>query len=138
MTVSYAPNLWISSSDYYIRKSTNVSSKRYKTDIEDLKDEKLNPNNLYKLKIKQFKYRKDFLTDPKDSRYDKLLIGFIAEDVEEIYPVATDYEIDKDGNKIVDNWNEKYIIPAMLKLLQDQHEEIKKLKEEIEKLKGGK
>lgn len=131
-----SPNMYISSYGN-IRRTTNTSSRRYKTEIKDIKDENLNPENLYKLKIRQFKYKTDYFSNKKDERYNKNLIGFIAEEVADIFPVAADYETDKNGNKYVENWNEKYIIPAMLKLIQDQHIEIEELKKRVEKLEGG-
>ena len=105
-----------------------------KRDIQELKDNELNPQKLYDLKVKQFKYKTDFLNNKTDSRYNKNLIGFIAEDVAEIYPIAVDYEKDENGNKIIDNWNERYIIPAMLKLIQEQHLSIQELNTQVEEL----
>ena len=131
-----SPNMYISSYGN-IRRTTNTSSRRYKTEVKDIEDENLNPENLYKLKIRQFKYKTDYFSNKKDERYNKNLIGFIAEEVADIFPVAADYETDKNGNKYVENWNEKYIIPAMLKLIQDQHIEIEELKKRVEKLEGG-
>ena len=66
------------------------------------------------------------------------MIGFIAEEVAEIFPIATDYETDKDGNRVVENWNEKYIIPAMLRLIQNQHKEIETLKLRVSELEKNK
>lgn len=135
-TNSSSPNVYIGYDGYFYR-STSVSSKRYKTDIKNIEDKDLDPHKLYNLEIKQFKYNNDFL-NKNDYRYNKNLIGFIAEEVEKIYPIAIDYEKDKNGNTVVENWNERYIIPAMLKLVQEQHEQIEKLEEEIKQLKGGK
>ncbi len=131
--VTVAPNMYISSAGN-IRKSTNTSSKRYKTDIKDVEDEELNAERLYDLHVKQFKYKKDYFTNEKDERYDRNLIGFIAEEVEEVYPIACDYE-EHDGQRVVENWNEKYIIPAMLQLIQKQHKEIEDLKAEVADIK---
>lgn len=125
-TVTNAPNMYITSSGNF-RRTTNTSSKRYKKEIKKVTDESLNPQKLYDLQIKQFKYKEKYQPDKSDERYNKNLIGFIAEDIEKVFPIAIDYETDKDGNKIIDNWNERYIIPAMLKLIQEQNERIKKL-----------
>lgn len=106
------------------------SSKRYKHDITTELDEKLNPHNLYNLDVVQFKYNKDFIDDGE-----KLHIGFVAEDVDEIYPVATEYsEPDEDGSVTIENWLPREIIPAMLKLIQEQNKEIKEQQEKINKL----
>lgn len=131
-TVTNEPNLYITSNGNF-RRTTNTSSKKYKTDIKEISGEELNPKKLYDLKVKQFKYKEEYQPSEKDCRYNKDLIGFIAEDVEKVYPIATDYN----ENGEVENWNERYIIPAMLKLIQEQHTEIEQMKKELEELKGG-
>lgn len=100
------------------------SSKRFKEHIENISNSQLNPHLLYKIPVKQYYY--------KDKNIEGLKIGLIAEDVAEIYPVAAIY--DEIGPE---NWDERYIIPPMLKLIQEQHEAIENLKEEIQKLKGN-
>jgi hypothetical protein len=106
------------------------SSKRYKHDITTEIDEKLNPHNLYNLDVVQFKYNTDFIDDGE-----KLHIGFIAEDVDKVYPVATEYsEPDEDGNVTVENWLPREIIPAMLKLIQEQNKKINELEERLAKI----
>lgn len=127
-TVTNAANMYITSNGW-IRRTTNTSSKKYKTDIKEL-DEELNPNKLYNLDIKQFKYKNEYQPNENDKRYNKNLIGLIAEDVEKVYPIAVDYT--EDGQ--VDNWNERYMIPAMLKLIQEQKKQIDNLEERISKM----
>jgi hypothetical protein len=114
------PNVFAYNAGRLIR-STNTSSRRFKDDIKPLENDDLNPDKLYDIGIYQFKYRQDYLSNQKDTRYRKNLIGFIAEEIFEKYPIAADYEIDKDGKVVVNAWNEQYLIPAMLKLIQDQH-----------------
>jgi hypothetical protein len=114
------PNVFAYNAGRLIR-STNTSSRRFKDDIKPLENDDLNPDKLYDIGIYQFKYRQDYLSNQKDTRYRKDLIGFIAEEIFEKYPIAADYEIDKDGKVVVNAWNEQYLIPAMLKLIQDQH-----------------
>lgn len=125
-TVSNNPNLYITESGWF-RRTTNTSSQRYKKDIKDLKDEELNSEKLYELKVKQFKYKKEYQPNEKDSRYNKNLVGFIAEDVAEIYPIAADFN--EEGQ--VENWNERYLIPPMLDLIQKLNERIKALEEKV-------
>jgi hypothetical protein len=50
--------------------------------------------------------------------------GFIAEELDEIYPIATDYAVGPLS------WNERFIIPGMLGLIQDLYKEIQLLKGE--------
>nr|DAM17188.1 MAG TPA: tail protein [Caudoviricetes sp.] len=100
-----------------------TSSKRYKHAITDITDEKLNPQRLYDLPVRQFVYNDDYL-DENDQRYGMTVCGFIAEEVEEKYPVACEYNDDN----MPENWDIRYIVPPMLKLIQQQHEEIEKIK----------
>lgn len=126
-TVSTAPNCVIGNTGY-LCLSQNASSKRWKNSITTNLD--CDPHKLYELPVVQFKYNTDYLTNENDSRYDKPLIGFIAEDMDEVFPQAVDY--DEEGKP--NGWNEHYLIPAMMKLIQEQHEEIEKLKKEVHDL----
>ncbi len=127
------PNVFAYNAGRLIR-STNTSSRRFKDDIKPLENDDLNPDKLYDIGIYQFKYRQDYLSNRKDTRYRKDLIGFIAEEIFEKYPIAADYEIDKDGKVVVNAWNEQYLIPAMLKLIQDQHMQLINQEKKIKKL----
>ncbi len=131
---SMAPNLRIDSGGEF-KRSTNTSSKRYKTDIKDIEKDELDVHKLYNLPVRQFKYKTNYFKNTKDPRYNKELIGFIAEEVAEIYPIAADYEKDKNGKEVIENWNERYIIPPMLKLIQELHSDIEQLKNELKEIK---
>lgn len=111
-TLTPAPNTYITT-DGQIRR-TSGSSIRFKRDIVDLLSVvELDPKKLYDLPVRAFKYKNEFVSD-EDSRYNKLLPGFIAEEVEEVYPIAADY--DSNG---VEKWNANVMVPAMLALIQD-------------------
>ena len=110
---------------------TTESSERFKHDIVPVCDYNLDPHRLYDVNVMQYKYNLDYV-DPLDSRYDVTVIGFIAEDIYEKYPIAA--EVDSTGN--VNNWHERYIIPPMLALIQEQHKEIEDLKSAVMSLKG--
>lgn len=114
------PNTYIDSAGN-VYKSSTTSSMRFKDDVKSVENEDLNPENLYDIDVVQFKYKKGHFTNKEDPRYRKDMIGFIAENVYEHYPMAADYHIGDDGNVVCDGWNEQYLIPAMLKLIQDQH-----------------
>lgn len=103
------------------------SSLRYKHDITANLDE--NPDKLYDLAVKQFKYNKNYLGET-DQRNDKDVIGFIAEEVAEVMPGAVDY--DDDGRP--EMWNVHVIVPAMLKLIQEQKKQIDALEERVKAL----
>lgn len=115
--------------DSIVLRSTS-SSKRYKKDVKKELSEELNPQKLYKLDIVQYKFKKGYL-DKKDRRYEKDVVGFIAEDVAAKYPIAVDYKKNKKGDFEVEDWNYRYMIPAMLKLIQEQKEEIERLKDSV-------
>lgn len=105
------------------------SSKRYKQDITDKLDDAHDPNKLYELPVKQFKYKDGVKLQYPDMK-DKTITGFIAEDVAEIYPSAAIY--DDDGK--IESWDERRVLPAMLKLIQDQKKEIEELKMRVDAL----
>lgn len=101
------------------------SSRRYKNNITEHIPEELNPEKLYDLPVKSFRYRKGYL-EKGDRREDKDIIGLIVEELDAVYPVAVNY--DKGGRP--EMWNAQILIPAMLKLIQEQNERIKKLEGE--------
>ena len=105
------------------------SSKRWKNSIENIHDEALDPHHLYDIEVKQFKFNKDYIQSETDQRYDTLVPGFIAEQIQDVYPIAVDIN-EEDGQAM--DWNMKIIIPPMLALIQEQHKEIEELKRRIE------
>jgi hypothetical protein len=107
------------------------SSRRWKREIGDITDPTLNPHILYDIPIHQFKFTEDY-AKPGSKKYDKNIIGFIAEELEEIYPVSVEYE--EGGDEIV-GWNPKYMVPPMLSLIQEQHKQIEELQSQINELK---
>jgi hypothetical protein len=111
-TLTASPNVYMTTGGE-IRK-TSGSSIRYKKDVVDIKTVNyLDPTKLYDLPVRAFKFKEEF-TSEDDSRYNKLMPGFIAEEVEQFYPIAADY--DANG---VEKWNSQIMIPAMLSLIQD-------------------
>lgn len=100
---------------------TSSSSKEVKHAIKPVSDAFLDPHKLYNVDVVQFVYNLDYL-DENDKRYDLPVVGFIAEDLYKIYPIAVDFEKDKPHD-----WNARYIIPPMLSLIQEQKKEIDSL-----------
>jgi hypothetical protein len=104
------------------RRST-ASSARFKENIVDLSlVPDLNPAGLLTLPIRAFKFKSDYL-DATDNRSGVLVPGFIAEEVAEHYPIAAD----SDNEGVIENWNERFVIPGMLALIQDLNTRIKTL-----------
>lgn len=104
------------------------SSEKYKHDIKKQIAKSLDPRRLYDLPVIQFKYNDDYLSRD-DQRYGQDIIGFLAEDVYETYPIACNL---KDGKPEVPEYN--MLIAPMLKLIQEQHEEIENLKQRVSAL----
>ena len=77
----------------------------------------------------RFKYNDDYLSEG-DQNYGKDVIGFIAEDMAEKYPVAVNY--DDEGKP--EMWQSNYLIPAMMKLIQNQKKEIDELRARLDRL----
>jgi hypothetical protein len=122
-TIASSANLCIGSNERIYRSTS--SSQRYKTDIQDIQTESLNPEKLYDLPVREFKFKEGYLVE-EDPRINTFVPGFIAEEVAEIYPIACEYD-----NGEPENWNIRFMVPAMLKLIQDQKKEIEALKEQI-------
>lgn len=103
------------------------SALRFKENIKSELDESLNPKKLYELPIKQFNFKDEYKEDviKGDTQ-----IGFIADEVAEIYPNAALY--DRDGQ--VSGWNAHIMIPAILKLIQDQKKQIDVQQKQINNL----
>lgn len=125
-TTTSAANMRVGSSNHRIYMSS-ASSQRYKTNIISVQSDALSPDKLYDLPVREFKYKEGYLID-EDRLVDTSLPGFIAEEVDEIYPIACEYNEDDQP----ENWNIRIIVPPMLKLIQDQHEEIELLKLRVE------
>lgn len=100
-------------------RRTASSSRRYKKNITDQLSEELNPDKLYDLPVRSFRYKPGYLGNG-DQREDKDIIGLIVEELDEIYPIAVNH--DEKGRP--EMWNAQILIPAMLKLIQEQNERI--------------
>ena len=96
------------------------SSRRYKNHIRDMTDNDI--KNLYKLPTVFFVYKPGYLE--KDSAVP--IPGLYAEDVEQYLPLAARYQ-----NGLIEDWNERAVIPYLIKAIQQQHEEIEVLKRKV-------
>ena len=104
------------------------SSRRYKHDIKAL-DGDLDPHKILDVEVIQFKYKPEYCEDPADELKD--VPGFIAEQVEEVYPAAVCYMPDENGEMKCETWDEKKMIPPMLALIQEQDKRIKELENKL-------
>lgn len=118
-TTANAATVWISTTGQ-LRRST-ASSQRYKTDIVDLISvPELDPKMLYSLPVRAFRFKSEHLPET-DDRAGVLVPGFIAEEVDAIYPIAADYT----EGKGVETWNDRILVPALLALVQDLNNRLK-------------
>ena len=105
------------------------SSWRYKSIRPTVKEEEL--EELYRVKVVWAKYKEGYL-DKNDSRYDKLMPMFLAEDMERRFPIAVNHL--PDGKP--EDWNYRIMIPSMFAMIKFNHDKIKELKSENEELKS--
>lgn len=107
------------------------SLRKLKHDIKPIEEgsEEISAERLYDIEVVSFKYNNDYLDNKEDSRYNRDLCGFIVDDLEIVYPVMVDYE----GGKPT-TWNPRYIIPPMLKLIQEQKRMIDDLEARVKLL----
>lgn len=100
--------------------SHTSSSRKVKKHIKSVDKNIINYESLYDLPIRQFEFKDGM----NGSGIDGVQIGFIADEVAEVFPNAA--LRNKDGEP--SNWTDRTLIPAMLKLIQEQHTEIENLK----------
>lgn len=130
----FAPNLSTSTAGTNLRvatgtigeiQETSASSIRFKENVVDLDTVfDIDAKKLLDLPVRAFSYKEGYVS-ANDDRAEIMLPGFIAEEVDAIYPVAADY-----GQDGPHSWNERFIIPGMLALIQDLYKEIATLKGE--------
>ena len=120
---------------YGLKSSKALSSSRtIKHDIKPLEDEHLKAENLYDINIYQAKYNADVIAED-DCRYLKDIPMFIIEEMDETYPIAITKPMDDVKSW---NWEPAYMIPPMLKLIQDQKKQIDELEKRLQKLEEAK
>lgn len=112
--------------DLYVNKNLyvngsifNPSDKNLKKNIEPIKDDK--SDLLINLEPIEFNY--------KDDKMQRKHLGFIAQDVEKIYP-----ELVTSGQNNVKSINYVEFIPLLVLKLQNQQKEIHELREQINEL----
>lgn len=124
-TYTNSPNMYITSYGTFGRHTS--SSARYKHSIKELSLRDI--EGLYTVPVHTFKYNAGYISET-DERYDKNIPGFISEEIDEILPIAVDHK-----NGKAEMWSSNIMIPCLLKLIQNNHEEIKELRKEIQNLK---
>jgi hypothetical protein len=103
------------------------SSKRYKDIGNNISEQEI--EEWYNIEPLWAKYKDGYLVegDENEGRYIPM---FIAEDVEEYFPEAT-----RHANGLVEDWNERIMIPAMFAMIKSQKSEINLLKQELNEIK---
>lgn len=110
---------------FVVRKSG--SSKRFK--IHDSFMGEQDVEKLYNLRPVYFKYKPGYLREG-DQDCERIIPGFYAELVEKYFPEAVRY----DEKKRVADWDPKKLVPAMLKLIQLQKEQLDRQEERLSKI----
>lgn len=102
------------------------SSKRYKDIGNNISEQEI--EEWYNIEPTWAKYKKGYLVkgDENEGRYIPM---FIAEDVEKYFPEAT-----RHANGLVEDWNERIMIPAMFAMLKAQKKKIDQQEKLINKL----
>ena len=103
-------------------KQTASSSIRYKNPVEDMSYDYA--KQVLDITPTIFRYKYGYLEEGDESA-GKEIPGFYAEDVEEHFPIGVYHNL----NGTVENWKPERIIPAMLRIMQEQQKEIQRLKE---------
>lgn len=103
------------------------SSKRYKDIGNNISEQEI--EEWYNIEPTWAKYKKGYLVkgDENEGRYIPM---FIAENVEVFFPEATRHQ-----NGLVEDWNERIMIPAMFAMIKSQKSEIDLLKQELNEIK---
>lgn len=115
--------------DNYVYKLSS-SSKRYKKHVKNMTSSEA--ERLLDIPVVWFKYNEGYLA-PGDRFEGKPLPGFYAEDVYNAFPEGA--MLNESGQ--VEDWNYRTMVPAMMKLIQDQQETINSLIKRIERLERG-
>ena len=119
-TTANAANGYVFTTGGRIARST-ASSERYKENIVDLLSvPELDPKKLLALPVRAFTYKAGQLPET-DDRFEQMIPGFIAEEVDAIYPVAADYVNGPES------WNDRMIVPALLSLVQELYKRVEEL-----------
>lgn len=130
-STAHSGNLYITTAGEAYRANEGSSSRKIKHDIKPVENDELDPKRLYDVEIIQYKYNDDFVSDD-DPNKGKDLIGFIVEDLDEIYPAAVSKEDPEESKTWM--WSPIRMIPGMLQLIQNQKKEIDSLKERLDKM----
>ena len=105
----------------------STSSERYKENITDDLEDWLNPERLYDLPVVQYNYKDAFR---KNELVAGTQIGITAEDVEKYYPNA----LIRNAEGQAESWQDRIMIPAMLKLIQAQKKQLDEQRNQINDL----
>lgn len=102
------------------------SSKRYKDIGNDISEQEI--ENWYNIKPTRAKYKEGYLVkgDENEGRYIPM---FIVENVEAFFPEATRHQ-----NGLVEDWNERIMIPAMFAMIKSQKEQLDRQEKLINQL----
>ena len=133
LTTSAASNVRINTDSGLLLRST-ASSERFKQDITpiDQAPDDLSPDRLLEVPVRAFRYRPGYVNS-EDVRATAVVPGFIAEELEQVYPIAVDY----DDEGLPADWNFRFIVPGLLALIQRQQQQISALEARVTTLENA-
>lgn len=111
---TYSPNTRMTENGWLQRISS--SSIRYKTNISQNFSQGNDPAKLLKVPVIVF----DYINTADDAISGVQTIGFLAEDMAEHFPIGAEFNHDGDP----ESWNDRTVVPAMLKLVQSLYERV--------------
>lgn len=117
---------WDGRTGYKQMMLKSSSSKRYKDIGNDISEQEI--EEWYNIEPTWAKYKKGYLVkgDENEGRYIPM---FIAENVEVFFPEATRHQ-----NGLVEDWNERIMIPAMFAMIKSQKEQLDRQEKLINQL----
>ena len=101
----------IDSATYEMFATTSTSSKRFKKDISVIEESEHYFDGLLTIQPKHYTYT---ILDETDQNYERSLPGLIAEDINDLFPIACI----KNKAGEIENWDDRMVLVGTLSLLQ--------------------
>lgn len=122
----------LSGGGYFLlkRPSSTARLKEHIIPITDIPE--FDPQLLLQVPVRAFKFKPGVLSE-HDTRIDMFMPGFIAEELDAIYPIAVEY----DDEGLPRSYGDSMIVPGMLALIQQQAAKITELEARIEALENA-
>ncbi len=114
----------IDSATYEMFATTSTSSKRFKKDISVIEESEHYFDGLLTIQPKHYTYT---ILDETDQNYERSLPGLIAEDVNDLFPIACI----KNKAGEIENWDDRMVLVGTLALLQKLYKRVDELERKL-------